>query len=206
MKKIINLIVLVVSLILCSNAYAVSLRLTIESYAPATFSTKSTVINVADSNDQLEISRQAVLFSLSSEGWNLENLGLGGVMVNLSPPTWIGNMYYAPVLVPYEVPLEIEKLFGYELTEMGGINGPHYNLFFHTDEWVERLAHNIGETLDNYGVISGGMEGDTWHQCPVTDWGRFYVEEIQSIPEPITIILLFSSFSLFGVFRIKINT
>lgn len=153
-------------------------KLTLESYAPATFPTISKIITLPDINDQLEISRQAALFALSEEGWNLENLGLGGFLNLLSPPLWSGNLYsvYVPVQLP--VSQEIEELFGYVLTEFGGINDPRYQLRFHTDEWVERGAHDVCESPNNYGTIGGGMEGDAWHQCVVPDWGRFYINQL----------------------------
>ncbi len=68
---------LIVALLLFGStaAHAFQMTLTLESYSPATLSTVSKVIDVSDPNDQLEISRQAMLLALSTEGWGLENYG-----------------------------------------------------------------------------------------------------------------------------------
>ncbi len=55
-----------------------------------------------------------------------------------------------------------------------------FGLQFHTDEWVSNPIHDLGESgesIDNYGVISGSM-GGKWLQTPVPKWGGFRVEPI----------------------------
>ena len=54
---------------------AVPATLTLECYSSPELPTVSTIINVPDLNDQLEISHQAMLFALSPSGWNLSNFG-----------------------------------------------------------------------------------------------------------------------------------
>jgi len=152
-----------------------ALRLTLENHPPASFPTVSTIIQIDDKEDQLEISRQAALFALSPDGWNLVNMGVNSFLQYREPPLWTGHLYFVDVKVDLADFSETRNLFGYDLTETQSQNGPGYSLIFHTDEWVSRLSHNIGETPNNYGVISGGMEGDVWHQCPVPGWGRFSI-------------------------------
>ena len=178
-------VMLTLSVSCVAAASTTSVYLTLESYPPAQFPTVTTTIDVADIGDQVEISRQAALFALSPDGWDLENAGLGGWLQNREPPQWSGHLYFADIPVVNQT--DLQDLFGYELTEHGGRNGPGYHLHFHTDEWVERFTHDIGESPDNYGVISGGMNGNTMHQCPVPDWGRF---SVTPVPEPSTLILL----------------
>lgn len=175
---------------LSTKVFATPVLLTLESYAPASFPIVNKIIDVPEITDQLEISKQAALFALSSDGWNLENLGLDGFLQYREPPQWTGRFYFVDIKVSVPVAQEIEDLFGYILTETNSKNGPGYSLFFHTDELVSRLSHNIGESANNYGVISGGMDGDFWHQCPVPDWGRFYIETIEPVSEPATMLLL----------------
>jgi len=160
--------------------------LTLESYPPAQFPTVTARIEVSDVDDQLEISRQAALLAMSPEGWNLENLGLGTSLRYRGPSQWSGRFYFTDVLVSLPVSSELEDVFGFVLTETEGPN-PGYALFFHNDEWAERRSHDIGESPDNYGVIAGGTNGNTWHRCPVPNWGRF---SVTPIPEPSTLILL----------------
>jgi len=176
---------LIVSLI-CLNlspatAVATSVVLTLESSPPATFPTVSTTIDIPDVDDQVEVSRQAALFALSPSGWDLENTGQGGWLQYREPAQWTGHLYFLDIPVALPVASEIEDLFGYQLTEFGGVNGPSYLLFFHTDEWVGRREHEIGESLNNYGVISGGQAGESWYKTPVPNWGAF---SVQLVPEP----------------------
>lgn len=78
--------------------------------------------------------------------------------------------------------------------------GQHYDLIFHNDSWNERLLHDIGEFPNNFRVISGAMSG-IWEQCPVPNWGRFWIEETQPVPEPSTLILLATG--IFGLLGFK---
>jgi len=180
MKKNIFLVFLVCITFSSSSAFATEVKLTLQSYPSTTLPTVSTVIDIPDINDQLEISRQAGLFSLAPEGWNLESLD-GWLQYRDPSVGWIGHLYFVDTTVPVPIPQDLINLFGYNLTETDGANGAGYLLYFHTDEWVERSIHNIGESLNNYGVIGGGMDGNAWHQCPVPNWGRFYITELLNI-------------------------
>jgi hypothetical protein len=184
MKKGLIFIIVIFFLSLHSISNALRYELSLESYAPATLPTVIATIELSNF-DQLEISRQAALFALSSEGWGLANYG--GYLAQLPSPAYTNELYYVSLPVPLVTPPELIQLFGYDLTEKGGVNGPHYNLWFHTELWVARLAHNIGESPNNFGIISGGMEGNAWHQTPVPNWGRF---SVAAVPEPSTMLLL----------------
>lgn len=185
------------------------IKLTLESYDPAKFPTVSTIIDIAgvdvenpDVDDQFEIARQASLLSLSSEGWGLQELvdagneiytgpdqWRGGLIIQ-DPPRWTGRFVQTSIYVPGNSE-ELTDLFGYELNEealTGPAWEPQYSLVFHTNEWVARGNHDIGETPNNFGVITGGMSG-TWHQTAVTNWGRFSIEAAP-IPEPTTLALI----------------
>jgi hypothetical protein len=169
---------LIIILFSYSTAFAEWIGITLESYDPATLPTVSTIIEVADPNDQLEISRQAVLFALRSEGWNLENLGFN--LDSREPPEWSGHIYWASADVG-GLDSDISKLLGYDLNDEALTYGPTFFLWFHTDEWVARGSHDICESENNYGVMSGGM-GGVFTQCTVADWGRFTV---QLLTEPL---------------------
>lgn len=85
MKRNIILICVIFTLCLYSVAFAVQMRLTIESYPTSTLPpSASKIIDIPDVDDQLEISRQAALFALSQEGWDLGNL-LGAVLGHVGP-------------------------------------------------------------------------------------------------------------------------
>ena len=187
MKKTI-FVLLPVFVLFCflSIASAVQVELTLESYSPATLPTVSTIIDLADINDQLEISRQAALFALSSQGWNLTVYD-GSLEYN-GPPYWSGQIYIAAVSAIGQDYNFLKTLFGYELNQEAWTYGPVFGLVFHTDELVERLAHNIGEP-SGFGVITG-TSGGIWAQCMVQNWGSFYITEISSVPEPATMFLL----------------
>lgn len=186
MKKWIIVLCLFSVLLITTSVFATSVKLTLESYSPASLPTVSTIIDIADINDQLEISRQAALLALSSEGWNLASYG--GWLQYREPPSWQGHFYYASLFINGQDYSLLQNLFGYALNNEALTWGPTYDLYFHTDEWVARGAHNIGESLNNYGVIGGGS-GGVWAQCIVQNWGRFYVEENKTVPEPATMLL-----------------
>ena len=80
----------------------------------------------------------------------------------------------------------------------------YYFLAFHTDAWSERLSHEVGESPNNFGVISGLMGGD-WTQCPVPDWGRYYVEPVSTVPAPPTVYLLSVGLIGVGIIRRRFN-
>jgi len=190
--KISRFLLPVLLILLLSNpTLAIPVKLSLESYSPATFPTVSAIIDLADMNDQLEVSRQAALFALSPGGWGWQDFGLGGWLQYREPPKWTGHNYFVDIPFSGQAPPEVSSMFGYKFNQEALTYGPHYEMRFHTDEWCSRLYHDIGETLDNYGVISGCM-GGIWSQCPVPNWGRFWVEEVQPVPEPATIFLIAS--------------
>ena len=190
MKRAVFLTI-IFTLFLYSTAYAIPLRLTLQSYSPATLPIVSTIIDVLDINDQLEISRQAALLALSSDGWGLEMLG-GILSDTVKPPKWTGSTFRVGDVKGESIDERqlIDELFGYELDQIAIDGGGGRGLTFHTDEWCERLLHDIGESIDNFGVITGQMGGAAWSRAPVPNWGRFSVEQVEPIPEPATILLL----------------
>ncbi len=159
------------------------LYLTIESYAPSIFPAITTVITVPDANDQLEISRQARLSALALGGWNLSAAGAVSHMYQL--PNWSDDLYLLTVPDPAEQ-FAADMGFSHNNESRNASEGATVYLWFHTDAEVESKLHQIGESPDNYGVISAGTGGN-WAQCPVPDWGRFSVEPV---PEPATMSLL----------------
>jgi serpin B len=58
-------------------------------------------------------------------------------------------------------------------------------MWFHTDTLAQRGGHEICESPDNFGVISGGL-GGFYSQCAVPEWGRFYVVEKEGVSFSIT--------------------
>ena len=186
MKKLI--LVIAFLLISSTTAQAYQMTLTLESYFPATLSTVSKTIDVSDPNDQLEISRQAALFALSTEGWGLGNYG-GWLQASdwssTGTGTGTGRLYSAVDFI------DVSDLLGFELNQEAIEYGlSQSGLSFHTDEWVSNKSHDLGESIDNYGVISGIM-GGIWRQAPVPNWGEFRVTSVSDpIPEPTTVLLL----------------
>lgn len=201
MKKWIIILSLFSVLLITTSVFATSVKLTLESYSPASLPTISTIIDIADINNQLEISRQAGLFALSSEGWNLASYG--GWLQYREPPSWYGHFYFVSLSTKGQDCLLLQNLFGYALNQEALTYGPEYYLYFHTDELVGRLSHNVGEP-SGYGVIGGGS-GGFMAQCMVQNWGRFYIEENKAVPEPATILL--SGLGLAGLvgMRRKLN-
>jgi hypothetical protein len=182
------------SLVASPPAVGEFVRLSLESYAPAQLPAVTTTLEVPDINDQLEMSRQAVLFALSPSGWDLAATGAQLHSLPYWPlepekPKWSAWVWGIRNLVP-SLDSQISQRLGYELNAEAianpGPNGPEYFLWFHTDAWAERLDHNVGESPNNYGAITGCM-GGVWFQCPVPNWGRFSVDPV---PEPATVGLL----------------
>jgi hypothetical protein len=181
------------------NVHATPVKLTIESYLPAQFPTISKLIDIPDTTNQLEISIQAILFALEPDGWDLGSLG-GYLNATRMLPKWSAHFAYLTVFDYGNVQGD---LFGYDLNAQAMTYGPARDLIFHIDAWCERLSHDIGESPDNFGVISGCM-GGIWSQCAVQNWGSFYVQDFQPIPEPTTILLLGAGLlSLVGFGRMK---
>ncbi len=183
MRKKISLVCILSAFFLASTVFATTVNLTLESFAPANFPTVSKILDIPDINDQLEISRQAARFALSPQGWNLQNMASGGILAELSPLYYSNPLYYVRVNVPYgPVASELIHLFGYDLTQKGaGVGGPCYTLWFHTDLWVARLFHVIGERPNNYGTIGGGMGGTIWWQTPLPNLGRFSITPVVTL-------------------------
>ena len=155
---------------------AVEVMITIESYPPAILPVVSTIVDVLDPSDQVEISRQASLLALSPDGWNLEQL-YDAYLFFFHRPDWSGDMYSA-----YDLEPSASDVLGFELNPEAWQYGPGFALFFHTDSWVARGGHDICESQDNYGVISGIM-GGYWFQCGVPDWGRYWMDEEFDCPD-----------------------
>ena len=182
MKKTTFALGAIFTLLVWSTAFGAPLRLTIESRQPAKFPIVSKTIEVADMKDQSEISRQAALFALSSEGWGLENLGerIRGCSSKFrDTSTKAGRIYYIEVSVPDPVPQELLDLFGYDLSGVSTAEGPKsYKILFHTGQQVSRPGEDFCETRGNFGVISGGMSVGPRVQCAVPEWGKFYAEQM----------------------------
>lgn len=152
--------------------------LALESFPPATLESVNTVVRMPDLQDQFELARQSALFALSSGGWEIQELVDAGAALGSTngldvqgPPRWTGPFIQVRFTVPGNSHELLER-FGYALNDEALTYGSQYSLHFHTDDWVERLDHDIGESPENFGTISGGTSG-VWHQTPVPSWGRF---------------------------------
>jgi len=130
-------------LILSSSALAVPVELKLTSYSPATLPAISTIINLPDTTDQLEISRQAILFALSPEGWDLGNLG-GSLMKIGAPGSWTGDFW---ILRIYGQSDEVEALYGYEMNPEATTYGQHYDLIFHMTHGMRGYIMTLGNPL-----------------------------------------------------------
>jgi len=175
MKKC-GFFVILISFLVCIPALATQVTLTLESNPPATFLTVRKIIDIPDVNDQYEVSRQAALFALSPEGWNLQNIGLGGnFLYKFYPPACDQAIVEIPCQVP--VPQSIIDLFGYALNAEALTYGATYGLRFQTDAWCEHPPHEMCEFPDNFGVIGACMSG-VYSQCANANWGVFYIQEL----------------------------
>ncbi len=181
MKKVFILTLLLCTFI-AASAFGTPMKLTLESYAPAILPTVSEVLDIPDINNQLEISRQASLFALSPDGWNLQSLG--GVLWHEGPPYWSDDAYGVNMPDPNNT---LANTFGYNFNDESMQYGKTRALVFHTDRNVARGEHDIGPNI--YGVISGTASG-IWAQCPVPYWGEFSVQDVTTVPEPTTMLLL----------------
>ena len=175
------LLVSAVWVLSATSAAATPVRITIESFAPATFPTASIVVDIPDINDQVEVSRQAALLTMSPDGWDVGAYSTAW-LYHTAPPSWSAELYSVYV----ENATELPALFGYSLNSEALAYGPNFGLIFHIDAWAERLSHDIGESVNNYGVISGVM-GGAWVQLGVQNLGSF---SATPIPEPSTALLL----------------
>ena len=147
-------------------------RLFIESNSPATFPQVSKMVELSNITDQLEISRQAALLALASDGWNWE--GSGGSLGLRAPPDWTANLYWINIPDSENV---MTNNFGYALNDEALQFGPVREMNFHTDELSQRAPHDICETANNFGIITGAMGGG-FSQCAVQNWGRFWIEPV----------------------------
>ncbi len=177
MKKFgVIIIVCIASSLFLFNSiiFAVQVNLTLESYPPSTLPIVNKIIDIPDPNDQLEISRQAVLFALSSEGWGLASHG-GILQYSEWSNLGSGHLYSVIGLK------DLSNFLGYELNAESIQYGlSQFGLCFHTDELIRNPIHDLserGESPNNYGVISGSM-GGKWVQTPVPNWGEFRIEPV----------------------------
>ena len=155
-KTFISMLIIIFSLFFFSTGVnAIPYKLTLESYAPAALPTVSTMIDIASSDlsdisIQIEISRLAKFFAYSQEGWgflsNLDGVSIG--MNTLSPAVgWSGTAHQYWV---YGNHPDLNELFGYELNQEAINYGESARILtFHTDDWVARLSHDIGESPNN---------------------------------------------------------
>ena len=176
MKTLIRIGFIAFFLILTLSAYptpiyADTVMITIRSNPPATLPTACMIVDVPDPNDQLEISRQAVLLALSPDGWGLDQYGRLLLLGPFGSHPWTEDWYAI-----WDIDSDAEEALGYELNPEALQYTGKYYLYFHNDEYTTRGGHDICERPDNFGVISGGMDG-YWAQCTVSDWGEFTVDE-----------------------------
>ena len=156
---------------MAARGFAVEMKIILKSNPPATLPTVYTVVDLPDPSDQVELSKQAAFLALSPDGWNLEQR-YGGELMRFLKPNWTEDMYGTGSIDP-----SASEVLGYELNPEAWQYGPYFGLAFHDDFWVARGGHDICESEDNFGVISGIMSG-YWVQCAVPDWGEFSAEEV----------------------------
>jgi hypothetical protein len=187
----------IIILLAYSVAFGEQVNITIESYANPSLGIKSTVIELTDpydpndTDDQLEMAYQAILFAISPAGWDLANHNFTTPSPPAPKPGWTNPYSATGVDGTYFIPDSefYEDLLGYQVNDEAwwAINNTPTNsamwLVFHTDLWCERGPHDIGESPDNYGVISGVTAG-VFAQCPVPNWGSFTVEVVPEPPPP----------------------
>ncbi|MFC1748205.1 hypothetical protein ACFL2V_05300 [Pseudomonadota bacterium] len=174
------------------NASASLVELHISSNIAGGYEHKSKIIDIADPYEQISVAKEAGLFALSTEGWDWANLGDSSYLWHYTTPGWTAEHIVTGMNFPGQVSQEIADKFGYDFNQEAlDWNATHYQMHFHTDAWVARGGHDIGERPNNYGVITGGT-GGIWHQTETVDWGSFWIEEVTTVPTPASVWLLLS--------------
>jgi hypothetical protein len=157
------------------------LLLTVESaHAEQALPKVTQVVNYADVASQIETASVAI--DLAINGWVLT----GNKTLELTNTNgWSGEVAALSFLG------QDGDSIGYDLTT-SALNNPGgglRSLFFHTDETVTKANHNICEQPDNFGVISGVIREQNYSRtCVVTEWGRYYLDDISGIPPAIALI------------------
>ncbi len=151
------------------------LLLTLEpTHSGVTLPRLTKLVDVADFDTQDKVATAAR--NLAIEGWlpttQADTFGT---------PDWSGAVHLLKGSA-----VETEEL-GFALNSAAQSNGNRRYLVFHTDELSQRGSHQICESTDNFGVVSGVQDG-SFLQCAITNWGRFYLEDVRGIAPTIELL------------------
>jgi len=152
---------MILTLVFCHNETAVADYIVISSPLGTASSTDMPDLS---SKTQLEISLLAAEFAMSDEGWNLQNRE--GADLALIGEGWDNPVYRIAVSM-YD-----SDDFGFQRPDSAW--GDRRHLIFHIDAWSSRAGHDICESTNNFGIISGIVDGP-YAICADPDWGTFNV-------------------------------
>jgi hypothetical protein len=125
----------------------------------------SATIPDLNSKTQLEISYLAAQFAMSDEGWGLQNRDGASLHLIGSPASWENPIYVI------EVSMYDSDDYGFPRPTCCG---ERRHLAFHIDAWSSRGSHDVCESPNNFGVISGLVDG-VYVICASPNWGTFSV-------------------------------
>lgn len=133
-----------------------------------------TLADTTNIDNQLALGTQARI--LTGQQWGFADTS----SYTTSPPYWTGVLTRLVVRGPEGADLGFSNSNATYTYPYYGTGLQERALAFHNDTWHSRLSHNLCESSNNFGVISGLANGN-WEECKVANWGKYGV--ITAMPQ-----------------------
>ncbi|WP_101757446.1 putative Ig domain-containing protein [Oceanicoccus sp. KOV_DT_Chl] len=125
-----------------------------------------TVSDTSDIDNQISLGTLARI--AAGEKWGFDNT----FEYTTAAPSWSGVL--TRLVVPDAQGGDLGFSKGSNFYSRPRANDEERALAFHNDTWAARRSHNVCESENNFGVITG-QQNNSWEACVYNDWGEYGV-------------------------------